>query len=312
MTIPRQRSPHQAFHPPAHRRSWRTLWRRCACGHPTPCPSVSRRLIGAARHEARSGPPPTDDTVDTGLDLTRARHSAGDDAFTGPPGLSPDADARHGISPNAPGAHETETPHGWPRLPRPPEGPSPTPSPAQRPRPQTTFPHLSPPSFSPAYEEPDLFPWQRLQQPAPRSTRTRQRPNPQRAAPATHEPDHARHGTAPLLHRIHTHSTLDTGGDAPRDARICRPSEGPTTADAHTRPLTAVRPRDRDWVAPRTFPARHPEPQPATGPRPTAGFAPDEPTSAPYWNAPTMPLTQIGRAGGLTPAQAFRADRGPA
>ncbi|GID49929.1 hypothetical protein Aca07nite_72040 [Actinoplanes capillaceus] len=37
----------------------------------------------------------------------------------------------------------------------------------------------------------------------------------------------------------------------------------------------------------------------------------DPAPGAPAWAAPTMPLFQIGRAGGLTPAQEHRARGGP-
>ena len=46
MTIPRRRRLEPVPHEPSHRRSWRSLWRRCSCGLPAPCVD---RLIPAPR-----------------------------------------------------------------------------------------------------------------------------------------------------------------------------------------------------------------------------------------------------------------------
>ena len=358
MTIPRQRSPQQAFRPPAHKRLWRTLWRRCSCGHLAPCPSTNKQsTLAAAVTEAGSeptvpfSPPPR---LSSPPHLSRPHLSQphlsqprlSQPRLSPPPGLSPprrrpflerlrddwrptppvsqdphpdpvsaDTQPRPGENTVDTGTCATETPHGWQPAPESlaeARHSPPTPAPAFPPRPQTAFPHLSPPTFSPANEEYGPVPRQSAHQSPTHSAWTRQQSNPQRASPTAHQAHRPRHGTAPLLHRIHTHSALEPS----RVAGMPYPIEGPTTADAHTRPLTAVRPRDRAWVThlpagqvayPRTFPAQPSEQDPLHAPRPG-----DESAISSSWNAPTMPLTQIGRAGGLTPAQAFRADRGPA
>jgi len=46
MTIPRKRRLEPVPHEPAHRRAWRSLWRRCSCGLPAPCVD---RLVPAPR-----------------------------------------------------------------------------------------------------------------------------------------------------------------------------------------------------------------------------------------------------------------------
>ncbi|PRY31148.1 hypothetical protein CLV70_10332 [Pseudosporangium ferrugineum] len=69
------------------------------------------------------------------------------------------------------------------------------------------------------------------------------------------------------------------------------------SADALSRPLDAVQPSPPV----ENHPAKEqPAPEPSTVYR----------HARPAWAAPTMPLSQIGRAGGLTPAQAFRAGLG--
>ncbi|ROP32525.1 hypothetical protein EDD30_5469 [Couchioplanes caeruleus] len=49
MTTPRGRSPDPAPHPSSHRRQWRSLWRRCVCGHQASCPFGTARNPGDSR-----------------------------------------------------------------------------------------------------------------------------------------------------------------------------------------------------------------------------------------------------------------------
>ncbi len=403
MTIPRQRGPQQALHPPVHKRQWRSLWRRCACGHSIPCPAANRL----------PSPIPAPATAGSAFALTPPRPEmpspAADPASGGAPKLTADADVNHGSRRHPTGYHlggfEATLP--IPRRRQPPGGsrtappgiPAPSPenpqerttaaswdrpdrtgSPTAASWPPTPFPHLSPPTFSPANEAPyDDLPGEWRRHPRNFTTPTRQRPTPQRASPAAPPPHRPRHGTTPLLHRIHTHSAphADTAG-------TLHSFDDRTSADAPARPLTAVRGEDSgsvDTMPPRPAHACAPNPPnhppdhtsrtaanwpghppariprgcatdlpahppvripraaadrpghpPARIPRACAAdlsevrrsrvpttFATDSASALqgglkvpPQWNAPTMPLAQIGRAGDLTPAQAFRADRGPA
>jgi hypothetical protein len=110
-----------------------------------------------------------------------------------------------------------------------------------------------------------------------------------------------------------TRPTADTATQGPPNSAPNRPSA--PTAFSHP---TANPAKGRAWLAPDHAPwpsgdpgteiEAHPNPFQDLNLRrePHSG----QPVRAPSWDAPTVALAQIGRAGDLTPAQAYRAGRG--
>jgi hypothetical protein len=101
MTLSRKRRPDPVPHEPAHRRVWRSLWRRCSCGLPAPCVD---RLVPAPRlpyPPNRAAPAMTRaaDTVDRCGWFSTARETHGPGGRTRPIGLASSRDRPEAADP---------------------------------------------------------------------------------------------------------------------------------------------------------------------------------------------------------------------
>lgn len=290
MTIPRRRCPRPVPHEPSHQRTWRSLWRRCSCGLPAPCvdrlvpaPPLPFPPKRAAPADHRSTPgdgthPPM--SASARIPAPRASPirpaQPGYDDTARIPRISPSAylEANRAASREASSAGPAA---GW----------------AASPSANTVEANRAASARRPAWPI------------AGRADTTsgRHRADPHRAGPHRAEPHQAGpHRAGP--HRAGPHQAGPHTGSA-ACARDPAPPPGgtvgwaPTGSGDHRRPTGTALPHI------------------PTGP---SGFiragdstGADAVTQAraPAWAVPTVLLSQVGRAGDLTPAQAYRASQGP-
>ena len=292
MTIPRERHPKPVPHAPTtHKRHWRSLWRRCACGLPAPCAdrlasSPSNRAT-PGRHARTHPPTPTGWFACAGraTNTTQASHPrspAGWSAGTGRP-----VNTTGVVRPPSPtgrlgGTSHPANPTGW---------------------------FAGTEASNLAYN-------------ASRATSTA---NAIRAASAPRQ----NVATDPIAASSETRSAgLATVVGTTARGRAARPIT-PRGVAWPIDTTTNVSPTNLASQVDTANPARAARPPAATNPanptghtNPTSTASPGSATDfrdlrsddrqfgAPGWMAPTAFLSQVGRAGDLTPAQAFRAGQG--
>jgi hypothetical protein len=322
MTIPRRRTPRPVPLGPTHKRAWRSLWRRCSCGLPAPC--VDRRV-----------PPSISLVLQTAVPSHPRRI-----ADPAPESVS------HSIRPAAPAPRASPAPRPThcdglllPAGPRPIAHPRNAPQHAQN-HPPTQLGSITHPIRAhpgQGFDEPSAYPiWPAPANPGARAERSRGGPvgglrrpldqspvipagplnpiRPPSAEPfnlATHRTPAGPPGTN-RADPLNTHRNLpvDAVGsartrpadfaDAPRAGSSDPPQRRPLPRQPPDGRIDMARPRDHGWWAARADPAGS-----NTGAAPTHWSR-----DSPAWTAPTMLFSQVGRAGALTPAQAYRADRG--
>jgi hypothetical protein len=336
MTIPRRRCPRPVPHEPSHRRTWRSLWRRCSCGLPAPCvdrlvpapqlpfppnrasPTDGRSAVGdgtdppmstSARIPAQRASPirparPDHDTARISrispsayLEASRAADAPGP-AWPIADRADP-ASGRHRAR-----AHADRT--ACARGPAPPHGGTATKahpgSSGHRRSTGVTPPHIptGPSGFiraSGTATPPEVAgPGGHLGAPGPRD-----RPGPTghgRARGPRDRPGSTGHAQ--------THGPRDRPRPTwPTPAHETRDRPGPTS---HTQTHGP-----RDGPGPRTARngpgVEHCGSERVQANDTTAAGATAR-ARAPAWDAPTVLLSQVGRAGDLTPAQAYRARQG--
>jgi hypothetical protein len=244
MTIPRRRCPRPVPYEPSHRRTWRSLWRRCSCGLPSPCVD---RLVPA---------PP--------LPFPPNRVSPADRRSTASDGTHPPTSTSARIQP----------PRASPIRPA-------------QPRYDTApIARISPSAYLETCRAASLETNETTSLDAGRTTT-------------------ARRPAWPIAGRI--------------DAASGRHRAGPyTDRAACARDPTALPAGTASWARPGSHDRRPGGAAPPDLPSGPSGFirvsdatVADTATHAPAWAGPTMLLSQVGRAGDLTPAQAYRAGQGP-
>jgi hypothetical protein len=302
MTILRKRRPDRVPYGPAHKRQWRTLWRRCSCGLPAPCVD---RLVPAPRLPF---PPDRDDTPDhaPGPDDTRPHRASRGGSWTQPavpdearwpshrtafahdpasPRTDP-AGGRHAHTPR----HDLAGVHG-------PAWPAGGATPRHRLEPAVS---TRPSGFVRAVPAVTAG---RAAVPPPRVAPPRVAPNGDVARPARATSRRAGYGD-PDSHEIRdgpVSPPAATQAGRPGPSAATQASQpGPPAATQASRPGPSAATQASQPGPPAATQASRPGPSAAT----QAG--------RPGWLAPTVPLSQVGRAGDLTPAQAFRASRGRA
>ena len=131
--------------------------------------------------------------------------------------------------------------------------------------------------------------------------------------------DSTRDGPWPISETPTPAATLPTGPTAPRPTGAI-PPQGATQPTSGTPPRPAARPTNAIPRQRATRPINEPYPEdevsssgaddPPGRIDPWRGPQSDQQVRAPVWAGPTVLLSQVGRAGDLTPAQEYRAGRG--
>jgi hypothetical protein len=280
MTIPRKRRPGPVPHEPSHRRAWRSLWRRCSCGLPAPCVD---RLVPAPRlpfprYGAALPPPDSSHTAEQADWFARAEtpilvEPQRQSTWTG---VDNPAHAPSTTSRSSPSFAETAGPGARADDKGAPHGPAPTGDLADRPN---GLPQTPDPTGEPS-DTPHMI----------------------RAANAVLTAEECN-----ALHLGNEDPSVPTGGKSRPGAKAIADHPPWSIGKAVT--------ADPPWPPSDTALDVEPLSPNSTGSRagdiyPQRTHAGTQQVRPPAWAAPTVLLSQVGRAGGLTPAQAFRAGRG--
>ena len=328
MTIPRRRTPSPVPLEPTHKRAWRSLWRRCSCGLPAPC--VDRRVPPSTpplpQTPAPSHPRHIADPLLSPFSYVPARHpesnfpgsaaSAEDStpssdsaspagtAFPAGTALPIGAVVRGGTTSAINTVEAVGTgpgdPHRSGYLPLPA-----SPRPIAHPR---NAPHRAqnhPPAHLGSITHPiRAHPGRDFDQ-SPSSHRFLQ----------VEQADSIRTSPADPLRTqdtisgpSNTHRSLPVdalgSGDAPQSTDGRRASRPPLPRQPPDDRIEMGQPGGHGWWRAASSHRRADQAGNDTGPT-------DWSPGSPAWTAPTMLFSQVGRAGGLTPAQAYRARVSP-